>query len=439
MPAAVAAATRRRTTRSASTCGSAGDFPTYLPWPMSPGWAVTDFGVVGARDRTRATRRPACSGTSELDGPVDVFVVAEEAGTGLGARCAGTLTATTPAARSATASRPRGSGSASQQVPLWTVSTAASDGEFDRSRVRRRGRRPLAVDRAAPGLGDAAARATTGSCATSPASARSCSRCRSAATRPPGERQALGCGCASTSTPTRGPATGPRARPSWCAPRWRPGSTCSRSPTTTPPRAGPRPPRRPREVGHHAGPRHGDQHPATGGRGVHLLAYLPDPTYPPLVAELDRILDGRDARVPAMVDRLRELGIDITEDDVRRAAPATPPRSGDRTSPTRWSTPGVVADRDEAFARFLGRRAARRTSTGTPRRSSRRWSAVAAAGGVSVVAHPWGRRPAVRAGRGGARPSCASRAGRHRGRPPGPRRRPRARRCARSPATSAWS
>ena len=30
-------------------------FPTYLPWPMSPGWAVTDFAVVG--DGRRPWRR----------------------------------------------------------------------------------------------------------------------------------------------------------------------------------------------------------------------------------------------------------------------------------------------------------------------------------------------------------------------------------------------
>ena len=42
-----------------------------------------------------------------------------------------------------------------------------------------------------------------------------------------------------------------------------------------------------------------------GHRGVHLLGYLPDPTYPPLVAALDRILAGphrahaRDRRGPA--------------------------------------------------------------------------------------------------------------------------------------------
>ena len=49
---------------------TAGPFPTYLPWPMSPGWSVTDFAVVGDEpERARATLT-CCSGTSELDGPV---------------------------------------------------------------------------------------------------------------------------------------------------------------------------------------------------------------------------------------------------------------------------------------------------------------------------------------------------------------------------------
>jgi hypothetical protein len=109
-------------------------FPTYLPWPMSPGWAVTDFGVVGrSADRARATMT-CCSGTSELDGPVDVLVVAEEAGTGLGARCAGTpyddpgveLGEGRPAVRVRIDQQP---------VGLWPVSTSAATGEWDRSVV----------------------------------------------------------------------------------------------------------------------------------------------------------------------------------------------------------------------------------------------------------------------------------------------------------------
>jgi hypothetical protein len=111
---------------------AAGEFPTYLPWPMSPGWTVSDFAVVGAHD-TRATMT-CSSGTSALDGPVDVFVVSEESGTGLGARCAGTLHidpgpeigAGPPTVRVRIGS---------QSVPLWAVSTSASDLELDRSVV----------------------------------------------------------------------------------------------------------------------------------------------------------------------------------------------------------------------------------------------------------------------------------------------------------------
>jgi len=113
----------------------AGEFPTYLPWPMSPGWSVTDFGVVGGGD-ARATVT-CSSGTSSLDGPVDVFVVSEESGTGLGARCAGTnhldpgpeIGVGSPAVRVRIGS---------QSVPLWAVSTATetgSDRELDRSVV----------------------------------------------------------------------------------------------------------------------------------------------------------------------------------------------------------------------------------------------------------------------------------------------------------------
>jgi hypothetical protein len=65
------------------------DLPTYLPWPMSPGWTISDFGCVGSGDRVRATVTVTV-GTSDLDGDVEVTVVSEDPGVGLGARCAGT-------------------------------------------------------------------------------------------------------------------------------------------------------------------------------------------------------------------------------------------------------------------------------------------------------------------------------------------------------------
>jgi len=68
---------------------AADDLPTYLPWPMSPGWSIADFGCVSGPDRAYATVTTTV-GTSDLDGPVEVTVVSEDPGVGLGSRCAGT-------------------------------------------------------------------------------------------------------------------------------------------------------------------------------------------------------------------------------------------------------------------------------------------------------------------------------------------------------------
>ncbi|WP_244929491.1 PHP domain-containing protein [Nocardioides sp. W7] len=126
-----------------------------------------------------------------------------------------------------------------------------------------------------------------------------------------------------------------------------------------------------------------------GRRGVHLLAYLPDPTYAPLLDELSSVLDGRRARVPMMLDRLRALGIDIGADDVRRAARGTAATGRPHVADA-LVTLGVVADRTEAFDRFLGAgRPANVDRYATPLLDTIRH--VAAAGGVSVIAHPWGR------------------------------------------------
>lgn len=125
------------------------------------------------------------------------------------------------------------------------------------------------------------------------------------------------------------------------------------------------------------------------GRSVHLLAYLPDPGYPPLVEELEKVLHGRASRVPAMVERLNRLGIDITEDDVRRAS-AGAVASGRPHVADALVARGVVADRSEAFDRYLGwGKPAHVDRYAAPLETTIR--AVAGAGGVSVIAHPWGR------------------------------------------------
>ena len=112
---------------------AADGFPTYLPWPMGSGWRVTDFGVVVDGGRATATVT-CCSGATPLDGRVDVLVVAEEAGVGLGARCAG-LPTTDPGAGFGQGPPSVRVRIDSQGVPLWPVSTAGVGGELDRSVV----------------------------------------------------------------------------------------------------------------------------------------------------------------------------------------------------------------------------------------------------------------------------------------------------------------
>ena len=113
---------------------AARDFPTYLPWPMGPGWAVSDFAVVTEPAGQPVATLTCVSGTSELDGPVDALLVVEERGVGLGARCA-RLPADAP-------DRELGRQPPTVRVrigrmarPLWAVSTSgdAATPELDRT------------------------------------------------------------------------------------------------------------------------------------------------------------------------------------------------------------------------------------------------------------------------------------------------------------------
>jgi 3',5'-nucleoside bisphosphate phosphatase len=126
------------------------------------------------------------------------------------------------------------------------------------------------------------------------------------------------------------------------------------------------------------------------GYGVHLLAYLPDPTYPPLADELRRILDGRSSRLPATLERLHGLGIDVDVHDVRAVAGETAAMGRPHVADALVAL-GVVADRSEAFDRYLGPQGpayVHRYSAGLEAMIG----VVADAGGVGVLAHPWASR-----------------------------------------------
>jgi hypothetical protein len=125
------------------------------------------------------------------------------------------------------------------------------------------------------------------------------------------------------------------------------------------------------------------------GRGAHLLAYLPDPTYEPLAHALQLILDGRNARVPIALERLRELGYDIHLDDVHRAGGETAAYGRPHIADALVAS-GAFDNRDEVFAALLNPgRPAYVDRYAAPLEEMLR--TVAEAGGVSVLAHPWGR------------------------------------------------
>ena len=63
--------------------------PLWSPLPLLAGWTATGLAVVGDERSGLTATALALSGPSPLGGPADLVLVAEEPGTGLGARYAG--------------------------------------------------------------------------------------------------------------------------------------------------------------------------------------------------------------------------------------------------------------------------------------------------------------------------------------------------------------
>lgn len=125
------------------------------------------------------------------------------------------------------------------------------------------------------------------------------------------------------------------------------------------------------------------------GASVHLLAYGCDPHDEPLLAELTRVRVGRSGRLPAMLAKLAELGMPLTESDIAAQVGASPSLGRPHVADALVAK-GYVADRQAAFDRFLGE--------GGPAYVNRYScdlrrgiALVRRAGGVPVIAHPWGR------------------------------------------------
>jgi hypothetical protein len=121
-------------------------------------------------------------------------------------------------------------------------------------------------------------------------------------------------------------------------------------------------------------------------RSVHLLAYLFDEEDPALRAETAQIRDDRTYRARAMVDRMRELGADVTWEQV--AAIAGDAVVGRPHLARALAASGAVATPADAFtADWIadgGRAFVDRYAPGL----ARAVGLVRAAGGVPVLAHP---------------------------------------------------
>ncbi len=126
------------------------------------------------------------------------------------------------------------------------------------------------------------------------------------------------------------------------------------------------------------------------GVSIHLLGYGFDPDDPALLAELGRVLGGRDDRLPALLAQLDDHGMPLTVDDVVAQSGAAA-ASGRPHVADAMVAAGYVRDRDEAFRHWLYDDGPVYVARyGTPLTDA--IDLVAAAGGVSVVAHPWARK-----------------------------------------------
>ncbi|MGA7688777.1 MAG: PHP domain-containing protein [Jiangellales bacterium] len=125
------------------------------------------------------------------------------------------------------------------------------------------------------------------------------------------------------------------------------------------------------------------------GADVHMLAYWPDGANSPLEEMLAAIRAGRLSRIPQMLGALAAHGIRITEEQVRRAAGGAVSIGRPHVADALVAA-GVVGSRDEAFATWVGEGMPGHVPKPAPT-LPHAITVVRAAGGLPVIAHPWGR------------------------------------------------
>ena len=125
------------------------------------------------------------------------------------------------------------------------------------------------------------------------------------------------------------------------------------------------------------------------GKEIHVLGYFPGEIGRDFAEKLRSLREVRLKRNEMMVNKLRELGIPITMEEVlaKKREQAPEANVGRPHIAEVLVDKGIVSSIDEAFKRFLGKGGA---AYCTPRRISPieaiRW--ISEAGGVPVLAHP---------------------------------------------------
>lgn len=125
------------------------------------------------------------------------------------------------------------------------------------------------------------------------------------------------------------------------------------------------------------------------GVGVHVLAYYVDPANPLLSVELERIRADRRDRLQRIVASLKSAGVAIRMDDVLKHAESADSVGRPHVADALVAM-GHVRNRTEAFATWLAEGRAGYVAKYAPE-TSRAVRMIHAAGGVAVLAHPWGR------------------------------------------------
>jgi 3',5'-nucleoside bisphosphate phosphatase len=125
------------------------------------------------------------------------------------------------------------------------------------------------------------------------------------------------------------------------------------------------------------------------GSSVHVLAYGADPASTGLSAEMALVRDGRLGRLAGVLAKLAALGVPVSEAEVM-AQVGTSPSIGRPHIADALIEAGHVRDRQEAFDRFLADGGPAHVHRYTIE-VERGIDLVHEAGGVAVIAHPWGR------------------------------------------------